>query len=218
MRITFISDLHNHHKAITEDLPGGDLIICAGDISSVGYPHEIENFLKWYSQLNYTHKVFIAGNHDFGFQNNVQKINSILNKFKSSIIYLQDESVEIEGIKIYGTPWTPEFMNWAFMQPRNSEYLENIFSKIPEDVDILITHGPPFGYLDIVKGETEHLGCEVLRKWVDIVKPKIHVFGHIHSGYGSKHINGSTLFINASVLNEQYQYEYKPLTIEFFVD
>jgi Icc-related predicted phosphoesterase len=95
--------------------------------------------------------------------------------------------------------------------------MKSKWDMIPEDTDILITHGPPFGHLDVVKGRTDHLGCEVLTERLKIVKPKIHIFGHIHSG---RHIyeRDGILFINASVLNEQYKYEYKPITFDFDFD
>ena len=214
MRITFVSDTHTRHKLVTKDLRGGDLIIHAGDISSVGYPHEIEEFFKWFSNLNYKYKIFIAGNHDWGFQNNYAKINPIIQKYSGSVIYLQDQMVEIEKIKIYGAPWQPFFCDWAFNLPRNGSELEYVWNKIPENIDILITHGPPYGFLDKVIGEYEHLGCELLMKRIEIVKPKIHVFGHIHSGYGYV-TNGRTHFINASVLNERYYYTQNPLRINW---
>jgi Icc-related predicted phosphoesterase len=217
MKITFISDTHNKHKLITEDLPGGDLLIHAGDISSMGYEHEIREFCKWFSGINnYTHKVFIAGNHDWGFQKNVEKVNEILS-FYSKIIYLQDDSIIIGGdelVNVYGSPWQPEFLNWAFNLPRNGNELKERWSNIPKDTDILITHGPAYGYVDRVIGEYENLGCELLSKRIKEVKPKIHVCGHIHTGYGYS-FDGDTHYINASILNEQYAYANKPLTVEW---
>jgi Icc-related predicted phosphoesterase len=180
----------------------------------VGRPIEIELFFKWFDTLDYKYKIIIAGNHDWGFQNNVSKVNRIIYKYKDTITYLQDEMIEIEGIKIYGSPWQPEFLNWAFNLPRNGFGLMNVWNKIPEDVDILITHGPPYGHLDQVIGRSDYLGCEILRQRVDIVKPKIHVFGHIHSGYGYKY-DGSTHFINASVLDEGYFYSNHPQTFNW---
>jgi Icc-related predicted phosphoesterase len=217
MKITFISDTHNKHKLITEDLPGGDLLIHAGDISSMGYEHEIREFCKWFSGINnYTHKVFIAGNHDWGFQKNVEKVNEILS-FYSKIIYLQDDSIIIgsdELVNVYGSPWQPEFLNWAFNLPRKGNELKERWDKIPKSTDILITHGPAHGYVDRVIGEYENLGCELLAEKIKEVKPKIHICGHIHSGYGYT-FDGDTHYINASVLNEQYAYTNKPLSVEW---
>ena len=121
---------------------------------------------------------------------------------------------EYPGIKIYGSPWQPEFCNWAFNLPRTGLELQEKWENIPKDTDILITHGPPWGHLDVVRGRTDNLGCELLRQRVDEIKPKIHVFGHIHSGYGYKFEN-ETHFINASVLNESYIYKQSPVSIEW---
>ncbi len=219
MKITFISDTHNKHKDITEDLPGGDLLIHAGDISSMGYKHEIQQFCKWFDSLtNYSVVVFIAGNHDFGFEKRPEETMEIVNSYKW-ITYLQDSvlhfaSENIEIANIYGSPWQPEFHNWAFNLPKNGLELEQKWNDIPDNTDILITHGPAFGYLDTIMGQYDNLGCELLTKRIKTIKPKIHVCGHIHSGYGYV-FDGDTHFINASVLDEQYQYTQKPLTVEW---
>jgi predicted MPP superfamily phosphohydrolase len=129
MRITFISDTHSKHKQITSSLPGGDLIVHAGDMSSQGYKHEIQEFLKWYNNLdNYTNKIFIAGNHDWGFQNDPAMCKELL-EFYDKVTYLQDNS-EVLGedndtaVKVYGSPWQPEFYSWAFNLPRMGWELE----------------------------------------------------------------------------------------------
>jgi len=220
MKITFLSDTHNKHRQCTNDLPGGDLLIHAGDISSMGYEHEIREFCKWFSSIpGYTHKVFIAGNHDWGFQDNVNKITEILN-FYNEFVYIQDSEYIITDndsqLKIYGSPWQPEFHNWAFNLPRSGHQLQNILNAIPDDTDILITHGPALGYLDTSGPpySIPRLGCELLAKRIEEIKPKIHVCGHIHGGYGYK-FNGDTHFINASVLNEKYVYTDKPISCEW---
>jgi Icc-related predicted phosphoesterase len=219
MIVTFISDTHNKHKQITEHLPGGDLLIHAGDISSRGYKHEIQQFCKWFDSLdNYTVKTFIAGNHDFGFEKEPEMVKEIVGSYKW-INYLQDSflgyGVDTENyVKIYGSPWQPEFFNWAFNLPKGGSELERKWNNIPDDTDILITHGPAFGYLDKIVGQYENIGCELLTKKIKQIKPKIHVCGHIHSGYGYV-FDGNTHFINASVLDEQYQYTQKPLTVEW---
>jgi Icc-related predicted phosphoesterase len=216
MKITLISDTHNKHKYITDDLHGGDLLIHAGDISSMGYEHEIREFCKWYNGLdNYTNKVFIAGNHDWGFQINIDKTKEILD-FYEGINYLQDESTLIGDsmVNIYGSPWQPEFHNWAFNLPRMGNELKEKWDNIPNNTDILITHGPAYGYVDKVIGRTENLGCELLTERIKQLKPKIHVCGHIHTGYGYT-FDGDTHYINAAVLNESYIYHHKPITIEW---
>ena len=216
MKITFISDTHNKHKYITDDLPGGDLLIHAGDLSSMGYEHEIREFCKWYNSLdNYTHKVFIAGNHDWGFQINTEKVNEILD-FYGNITYLQDNDVLVGDklVSVYGSPWQPEFYNWAFNLPRNAYELKEKWGNIPSNTDILITHGPAYGYVDKVIGRPENLGCELLTDRIKEIKPKIHVCGHIHTGYGYT-FDGDTHYINAAVLNESYNYHHKQLRIEW---
>ena len=198
MKITLISDTHNKHKFVTNDLPGGDLLIHAGDISSMGYEHEIREFCKWFNNIdNYTHKVFIAGNHDWGFQNNVEIVKEILGLY-ANITYLQDNSTLLgeDMVSVYGSPWQPEFYNWAFNLPRQGVELKEKWDNIPNNTDILITHGPAYGYVDKVIGRTENLGCELLTERIKELKPKIHVCGHIHTGYGYT-FDGDTHYINA---------------------
>ena len=214
-KITFISDTHTKHKHLTNDLPGGDILIHCGDISSRGYKNEIENFLGWFDNIKgYEHKIFIAGNHDFGFQDNPKECFELLKNY-SSITYLEDNSIIIDGIKIYGSPWQPRFHNWAFNVNRGWDIAQK-WEKIPQDTDILITHGPLLGILDITN-ISERVGCEDLYKKVMEIKPKVHAFGHIHSSYGMKEMDGMT-FINASNLGEDYLYQNDPITLDFEFD
>ena len=222
MIITVISDTHGKHNEITQDLPGGDLLLHAGDISSMGYQHEVQQFCKWFNNVeNYDHKIFIAGNHDWGFQNNVEKIMEIVNSYKT-VTYIQDETISVgddkKMVNVYGSPWQPEFYNWAFNLPKNGVELAAKWDAIPDNTDILITHGPAFGVLDTVAGKMwDNLGCQLLTDKIKTIKPKIHLCGHIHSGYGY-FFDGDTHFLNASVLNEAYQYTNKPLTFEWNPD
>ena len=213
-KITFISDTHNKHNHLTSNaynniLGSGDVLVHAGDISSMGKSHEITNFLNWFGMTDFKHKIFIAGNHDFGFEFHTD----ITEEFKEKgIIYLFDSEVVIDGVKFYGSPWQPEFHNWAFNLPRGKKLAEK-WSKIPTNTDILITHGPVYGILDYapIGG---HVGCEELYKKVFEVKPKIHVCGHIHDSYGQKSIDGVE-FLNASVLDDTYQHAHKPIVVDF---
>jgi Icc-related predicted phosphoesterase len=219
-KITLISDTHNKHSILNADLPGGDILIHAGDISSMGYEHEILHFLYWMQHRDkYTNKVFIAGNHDWGFQNNVEKVKEILGLY-DGVTYLEDSIVSIDNgedkpIKIWGSPWQPEFYNWAFNLPRNGEELKSKWDMIPDDTDILVTHGPAWGFLDDVEGKRGiHLGCELLAERIKQIKPKIHVCGHIHTGYGH-YFDGHTHYFNAAVLNERYNYGHTPWNINW---
>ncbi len=214
MRITFISDTHTKHKQCELDLPGGDILIHSGDCMSTGYYlNELKPFLEWFNGLNkYTHKIFIAGNHDRLFESDPIDITRFVREYPN-IKYLEDSQIEIDGLKIWGSPWQPEFFNWAFNLPRNGEELKEKWSLIPSDCDILITHGPPFGHLDISGYGNQNVGCELLRERIDVVKPLIHCFGHIHGSAGYK-FDGNTHHFNASILNERYQYQNKPMTID----
>jgi predicted phosphodiesterase len=215
MIISFISDTHTKHRNCELDLPGGDLLLHAGDFMNSGY-HEIEatEFFDWFDALdNYDTKVFIAGNHDRLMENGPDRMEGILTGYKN-IDYLEDSKIVVNDINIYGSPWQPAFYDWAFNLPRNGWELELKWKDIPNDTDILISHGPPFGHCDVTPYGNLNVGCELLRVRVDELKPKIHVFGHIHSGYGYKFHNG-THFINASILNERYNYENKPITIDW---
>ena len=213
MKVTFISDTHTKQRYV--NLPGGDLLIHAGDIMNSGYSkHDITKFCEWFEAQDYKHKIFIAGNHDRMFENHPLESETIVKGY--TVTYLQDEEIMTDGVKLYGTPWQPEFYNWAFNLPRTSKELEEKWNAIPKNTDILITHGPPQGHLDISgpPHNEGNLGCELLRVKVDEQPPKIHVFGHIHGSYGYKFHNG-THFINAAVLNERYDQVNQPLTVDW---
>jgi Icc-related predicted phosphoesterase len=222
MKITFISDTHAKHNQVTSSLPGGDVLIHAGDISNKGYRTEIQDFIKWFSTIeNYTHKIFIAGNHDFGCQDEVLAVQELLRLNPGSeylyddMFLIGDESADYDDmVKVWGSPWQPEFYNWAFNLPRQGAELKEVWNMIPSDVDILITHGPPYGHLDYVAYSKQNVGCELLRDRIDLIKPKIHVFGHIHSSYGYK-FDGTTHFFNVAVLDERYNFTQKPLSVEW---
>ena len=221
MKITFISDTHTRHRDVEADLPGGDLLIHAGDFMNSGYhKEEATEFFTWFDGIKgYDKKIFIAGNHDRIMQMQPEWATDTLTEYKT-IDYLRDEGFAYydmdtdRSTKIYGSPWQPEFFNWAFNLPRNGEEMKAKWDAIPDDTDILITHGPPYGYLDVPGGKKFQVGCELLRERVDTMQPKIHVFGHIHGSAGY-YFNGHTHFINASVLDERYTYTNLPLTLEW---
>jgi len=218
--ITLISDTHSKHSNITDDLNGGDILIHAGDISEKGYVHEVKNFLGWFDNIvGYDHKIFIAGNHDFLFEQQSSLAKGLVDEY-DSITYLFDESVDIytpdyeNKIKIYGSPWQPWFHNWAFNLPRGGEKLKQRWSNIPDDTDILITHGPVKNILDFTSFGNLHVGSDVLNDIIWNKKPKMHVCGHIHDGHGYKEIE-DIHFFNASILNDAYELVYKPIKIKW---
>ena len=198
MKFTVISDTHNKHSSL--NLNGGDVLLHCGDFSGRGTAQQIIDFNDWLGAQNYTHKIVIAGNHDFMFEKDPDQAQSLL----SNALYLQDSSTEIKGLKIYGSPWQPWFYDWAFNLQRGPEIAEK-WALIPESTDILLTHGPPYGIGDITK-RGEHAGCEDLLKRIQAIKPKVHCFGHIHEHSGQWEIDG-TKFINASTCD----FDYKPL-------
>ena len=223
MKFTFISDTHNKHNNI--DVGSGDILFHSGDATGHGSFGEIENFANWLAKQDYKHKVFTPGNHDFDFES---KPEIYFKMFKELGIHLLiDEGVTLDGVKIWGSPVTPWFHDWAFNRARNGtevslykvDYIFPHWDMIPNDTDVLLTHGPPHEILDelqfingVPKGQ--FVGCEDLLKRVKEVKPKIHAFGHIHCGYGTKEKDG-TLFINASSLDEMYSPGNEPIKVKY---
>lgn len=204
MHIVAISDTHGKHRDL-QPLSEGDVLIHAGDVSRGGMKEQVTDFLEWFAVQNHTHKIFIAGNHDFFFeQADPDEVNSII---PDGIIYLNDSGLEINGVKFWGSPITPWFNNWAFNRDRGDE-IKKHWDLIPDDTDVLITHGPPSGILDeTVYGN--RTGCEELLLRVDQVKPKFHIFGHIHEDYGT-FTKGETTFVNVSVLDDWYEMRNQP--------
>jgi Icc-related predicted phosphoesterase len=212
MKIVCLSDTHNCNELI--DVPDGDILIHAGDATGRGTVAEVQEFNKWLSNLPHKYKIFVAGNHDWLFETNNLYARSLLSK---SVFYLQDSAVEIEGLKIYGSPWQPRFFDWAFNLMRGAELAEK-WQMIPDDTDILITHGPPNGILDEVPREffIENTGCEELKKKVEELSKnslKLHIFGHIHCGYGRTEKFG-VKFVNASNCDEAYEPTQLPIVVE----
>jgi Icc-related predicted phosphoesterase len=236
-KITLISDTHGKHNQLSTtkslrksnqplDLPGGDILIHAGDFMNSGYEFtEAHDFFEWFDAINnYDTKIFIAGNHDRRMEYDSEFMKGQLTGHKT-IEYLQDEECVLyfdghngdmpeENVRIYGSPWQPEFFNWAFNLPRHGEEMKARWDAIPDNTDILITHGPAYGHLDFVRYNGINVGCEMLRHRINEIRPKIHVCGHIHQGYGY-YFDGHTHFFNASVLDEQYKYANLPFNFEW---
>ena len=207
MRFVIISDTHGQHQNLI--LPKGDVLIHAGDVSQRGEESEILDFLNWFSDCDFKYKIFIAGNHDFFFQKTPKYILEEI--IPENVIYLCNSGVEVENIKIWGSPITPNFFDLAFNSDRG-ESISKHWEMIPSDTDILITHGPVFGKLDKTS-RGENVGCEDLLNTIDKIKPKIHICGHIHEAYGQI-ITSTIQFFNASVLDEKYKLKNAPLIFE----
>lgn len=211
MRLVIISDTHNKMSSI--NLPKGDVLIHCGDFTVTGTVSEITQFNReLLRQANkFNHIIIIAGNHDLLFERQPQLARSLLD---SRVNYLQDSFCVIDGIKFYGSPYQPRFFDWAFNLMRGAELAEK-WKLIPDETDVLITHGPPFGILDEVPRQyfIENTGCEELRKRVETIKPKLHIFGHIHCGYGTTEKFG-VKFANASNCDESYEPTNAPVVID----
>ena len=214
MKIVFVSDLHGN---LIDDIPPCDILCICGDISKhTRSIYETANWFnlkvkKWLNDIPAGEVCIIAGNHDEIFY----RKDLLDTDFRWH--YLEDKSIEIKGLKIYGTPWTSIFLNWYFM--KSEEQLKQVFDNIPEDTDILMTHGPPLGILDQPIGRNlKHIGSLSLKEV--ILKKKIPhtAFGHIHGSGGrslevlhdEKYLN----FYNCSILNEHYKITNKPIVKE----
>jgi len=205
--IISISDTHNH----TIEIPDGDILIHAGDFSSFGYRHEVEKFLTWFDGLPHLTKILISGNHDFMCQEKPDLFQTYIDN-TDTVDYLCDSGVEREGLKIWGSPWQPYFYDWAWNLKTERE-LQEKWDLIPDDTDIVVTHGPP-QYLGDTTLDKLSVGSRSLRETLlGRVQPLVHVCGHIHSGYGLL-IKDGTTFVNASTCNEKYQAVNKPIVIE----
>ncbi|MHA2274236.1 MAG: metallophosphatase domain-containing protein [Candidatus Kariarchaeaceae archaeon] len=192
MRLLNIADTHSYQKNfinIYGNLPEADIIIHAGDLTNWGGRKELKRFARWWNELPYEHKILIAGNHDFCLYD-YPEMSELLDGH-----YLLDSSVTINGIKFWGSPWTPKFGNWTFMIDRFE--INKKWNKIPSNVDILITHGPPFGYGDFEIHTKSRVGCEHLYEKILEIQPKLHICGHIHEDFGIRRIKNTTT-INAS--------------------
>lgn len=212
MRLVCISDTHGLHRQL-RDIPDGDVLIHAGDFLGVGKLDELEDFNEWLGGLPHRHKIIIAGNHDWAIQDHPEAARLLI----TEAVYLEDEGVEVESIRFWGSPWTPYFRNWAFNLKRG-EPLARRWAKIPDNTDVLITHGPPRGILDEahVNFRVERAGCQDLADRVEQLRVKAHIFGHIHEGYGQTDQNG-VRYVNASTCTIRYRPDNPPITLDVSV-
>lgn len=216
-RIVCISDTHGQHEKIK--VPYGDILVFAGDLTGmrgVDEPGQLRDFNKWYASLPHTHKVLIAGNHDFELE---KALTYDLKHMYGSmgVHYLCDSGVTIDGLKFWGAPWQPEFHGWAFNLERGHQ-LRNKWSLIPDDTNVLVTHGPPFSILDQTR-RFDLAGCkDLLRRVTELDRLKLHVFGHIHESYGRVDSNGGKVFINCSVLDHIGKKLNNPIEVDISLD
>ncbi len=201
MKIVALADTHGYHRLV--EVPDGDILIFAGDVTLRGNRNELRDFAEWANELPHKHKIVIAGNHDFCFKKYREESEEIL----SPMYYLEDSGIVIEDIWIWGTPWTLKYGDWAFMGDEDT--LVEKFD-IPM-VDVLISHGPPKNMLDKNVIDGEHVGSLAL--W-GVPTPKLHIFGHIHEGYGS-YKDSDCEYINASIVNFSYDPVNKPVVIDW---
>jgi hypothetical protein len=240
MKITHISDTHNKHNQLNGLLPGGDLLIHSGDISSLGRETEVKRFVKWFNDINnYTNKIFIAGNHDMTFDRE-QLLRDKLAHFEGkteydtecaegkpawleellgihlrpNVFYLENNFVILDDVKIWGSPITPSFgYGWAFNKDRGYD-INQIWNRIPNDTDIVITHGPIYGYCDRTNREGLNVGCDQLYHRLNEVRPQLHFSGHIHEAYGYRHTDWGYAF-NGCNCDLSYLVNNKPMTFEY---
>ena len=187
-RLVCLSDTHNRHDRLA--VPDGDVLLHAGDFSGRGTAPEVEAFGRFLAKLPHREKIVVAGNHDFLFQEEPERARALL----GDVTYLQDELAVVAGLRIWGSPWQPWFHDWAFNLPRGAPLAER-WALVPEGVDVLVTHGPPWGVLDATH-RGERVGCEELLLARARIRPRLHLFGHIHEAYGV-HEEEGILSVNA---------------------
>jgi len=227
VRIVCISDTHDMKPLATLNIPDGDVLIHAGDLTIQGTFAEIARVGQELAELPHKHKLVIAGNHDKLFEKDYGLAKIALGHGSRGIHYLQDSMAMVEEVEFWGSPWTPRFYDWAFQLDRKRSESERPFllgptapriaaehwAGIPAGVDVLITHGPPQGILDRVH-HGNHIGCHDLLAELPRVSPKLHVFGHDHSDPGVLEQDG-IVFVNAAICDEAYQMKRRPTVVDY---
>lgn len=214
MKLVITSDTHGYFP----EVPPGDVLIHCGDATARGTQTQQKEFVQWLSTQPHKTKLFVSGNHClFNESCYIDKVEGLIEDGSSfNTFYLRDNEIQVGGISFYGTPWTPKFGDWAFMYKTSKEGHEH-YSKIPEGVDVLICHGPPYGILDTClnrgTGKYHHVGSKELAYHINRVKPRLVVFGHIHHSYGTLVKDGIT-YINAACCTEEYEPLNPPVTID----
>ncbi len=205
VRVVCISDTHLRCRNVP--IPAGDILVHAGDLTGHGSLEELEGEAAWLRSLPHRHKVIVAGNHDFCFEQQKAQAKALCH----GLVYLEDEGCELEELRIYGSPWQPWFFDWAFNLQRGAE-LRARWDHIPEGLDVLVTHGPPLSFGDLTKDGC-NVGCADLLEAVRRARPRHHVCGHIHEDRGVR-IDGATTHVNACLLDERYQPVHAPIVLD----
>ncbi len=209
IKIACISDTHGAHRSVT--IPECDLLLHAGDLTNVGEYDLLRDFNSWGKSipLPSTHKLCVAGNHECTLEGKSREAKDLLPEWT----YLQDQSHTVAGLKVWGSPWSPEFYpeKWKFQLERGPS-AEEFWDVIPEDTDIVVVHGPPYGFGDtVIQGYP--VGCEALARRLDKVKPRLTVCGHIHHSYGV-YESPWGLVVNAAIMTEEYRPLNSPIVVE----
>jgi Icc-related predicted phosphoesterase len=212
-KILCISDLHGF---LLDDLPECDILIIGGDIAPT-VDHSVifqrswfeTNFTEWANQVPAKHIVAVAGNHDFVFQAD-EEFGSKLDI--PNFTYLYDSLVRIEDLVIWGSPWSLNFGPWAFMG--TEKQLEERYKLIPDEVDIIVSHTPPFSKRDLTIKDNKPSGSKQLGRIIRDKEPRLVVCGHIHEGYGIAKY-GDTMIVNCSIMNVDYKPNNQPIMVDF---
>ena len=208
-KLVLLSDTHTFHDEVI--VPECDILLCAGDFSSTGKAGEVKKFLDWYSVQPATHKIYIAGNHDLSYEDSPEFKARMVHLYPN-ITYLEVSGINVCGLNIWGDPHQPWFCDWAFNLPRGIRLKEQ-WDKIPDDTDILVTHGPPHGILDTISFTGEHAGCLDMLDRITKMNLKLVVFGHIHENYGQVK-SGNTIYANVGLCDDRYDIVNQPMVIE----
>lgn len=196
LRIVAMADTHLQHEGLV--VPDGDILVHAGDMLQHGGLDELERAVDYLRSLPHRIKIIVAGNHEVCLEKHPREARALLDGF----IYLEDEAATVEGLVFYGSPWQPKFRIWAFGATRGAE-LASKWAKIPDRVDVLVTHGPPYGFGDRIRWKEveRHVGCADLLARVRETRPALHLFGHIHQDRGMWNEGGTaegTTFANVT--------------------
>ena len=210
LRIVCISDTHNYQGLF--EVPDGDVLVHAGDCTMRGEEDEIRAVGTWLRGLPHPHKILVPGNHDFLFEQEPEKAFALVEGDGVSV--LLDNGVELFGLRFWGSPWQPWFHDWAFNLERGSELRER-WNGIPGGTDVLITHGPPHGTMDVVDRGGHRVGCEELALRLEELSVDLHIFGHIHEGYGVQEHASGGMSVNASICTRMYAPMQKPIVLEW---